>query len=74
VIQEFRSSGVAEWIYGFAFFLALNSATPELLQLLNSWFIHPRNNAPSLTPIDREAAAIVNPRKTMAQTPSAAAR
>jgi hypothetical protein len=35
---------------------------------------HPRNNAPSLAPIDRDAAAIVNPRNAMAQTPSAAAR
>jgi hypothetical protein len=51
-----------------------------LLQLLNSCNScgasppHPLNNVPSFAPMDREAAAMVNPRKIMAQTPRAAAR
>jgi hypothetical protein len=36
--------------------------------------LHPLNNVPSFAPMDREAAAMVNPRKIIAQTPRAAAR
>jgi hypothetical protein len=35
---------------------------------------HPLNNVPSFAPMEREAAAMVNPRKIIAQTPRAAAR
>jgi hypothetical protein len=49
---------------------------PPAPSLLNSFplLLHPRKRVPNLEPIDREAAAIVNPRNTMAQTPRAAAR